>query len=111
MKPKPDQHRAGGNNPANRKTKTMNKVKTYNPTEKWVTPPENQGQIVTVSYSLDSDAEVILESIYDASDRSQEYRAYRYPADDDGEWTPWNGTPALGKCLGACEIEQLEAAP
>jgi len=80
-------------------------MKTYSPTDKWITPPENQGQIVTVSYNLDSDAAVILESIYDASDRSQEYRAYAYPENDDGEWSPWNGTPALGKCLGQCEIE------
>jgi hypothetical protein len=80
-------------------------MKSYSPTDKWITPPENQGQIVSVSYNLDSDAGVILESIYDASDRSQEYRAYSYPDDDDGEWSPWNGTPELGECLGQCTIE------
>lgn len=85
-------------------TNTKPAVKTYNPTEKWTTPPENQGQIVTVSYSLDADAEVILESIYDASDRSQEYRAYAYPDDDDGTWEPWNGAPSLGEEFGRCEI-------
>jgi hypothetical protein len=93
------------------KTKTKNrikKMKTYNPTEKWTTPPENQGQIVTVSYSLDYGAEVILESIYDASDRSQEYRAYAYPDDDDGSWEPWNGVPRLGRELGRCEISQAK---
>ena len=79
-------------------------MKTYTPTERWTTPPENQGQIVTVSYSLDAGAEVILESIYDASDRSQEYRAYAYPCDDDGAWEPWNGAPPLGRYLGLCEI-------
>lgn len=81
-------------------------MKTYNPTEKWITPPENQGQIVTVSYSLDADAEVILESIFDASDRSQEYRAYAYPDGDDGSWEPWNGIPSLGKYLGPCEMSE-----
>lgn len=79
-------------------------MNAYTPTEKWVTPPENQGQIVTVSYSLDSEAEVILERIHDASDGTTEFRAYRYPARDDGSWEPWNGTPKLGRSLGKCEV-------
>lgn len=85
---------------------TQTSMKTYTPTTRWDTPPENQGQILTCSYALDSDAEVILEKIYDASDRTTEYRAYKYPVDDDGEWDPWNGTPELGRALGTCEIEE-----
>lgn len=61
-------------------------------------------EIVTVSYSLDCGAKVIIESVYDASDRSQEYYAYRYPKNDDGSWEPWNGAPRLGKSLGRCQI-------
>ena len=78
-------------------------MKTYIPTTRFVTPPVNQGQMVTVSYALDIDSEVIIESIYDASDRSQEYIAYEYPEDDD-TWEPWNGVPSLGMRLGPCTI-------
>lgn len=79
-------------------------MKTYTPTTIFTTPPENQGQIVTVSYALAADDEAIIESIYDASDRTQGYRAYAYADDDDGDWAPWNGAPALGECLGQCLI-------
>ncbi len=83
-------------------------MKSYSPTEKFITPPENQGQIVTCSYSLDADAEVIIENIYDASDRTQIYRAYAYPRNDDGTWEPWNGVPELGRSFGECQIRDTE---
>lgn len=82
----------------------MKTIPTYHPTENWVIPPENQGQIVTVSYSLDADAGVILERTYDASDQSEGVVAYHYPRNDDGAWDPWNGTPRLGRCIGKCRI-------
>jgi hypothetical protein len=66
----------------------------------WHTPPENQGQIVTVSYA--SAGDVALEKIYDASDRSCEIYVYRHAV--RGEWDPWNGTPKMGKKLGVAEI-------
>lgn len=85
-------------------------MKTYSPTTGFTTPPENRGQIMTISYALDSDAEVILERIHDASDRSTEYRAYAYPRNDDGSWEPWNCAPKLGRRLGTCAIETEEVS-
>ena len=78
---------------------------TYYPTTKFVTPPENQGQIVIVSYALDADAEVIIKRTHDASNNSIRFDAYSYPDDDSGEWTPWNESPELGTHLGQCKIE------
>lgn len=85
----------------------MSKVKlqTYNPTTEFITPPENQGQFVTLSYALDCDAEVILVSSYDAGDHSKVYYAYMYPDNDDGSWEPQNCVPELGEYLGECQIE------
>ena len=79
-------------------------MRTYTPTDKWITPPENQGQMVLFSYNLDSDAEVILVSIRNLSERTQEYHAYEHPVNDSGDWTPWCRAPRLGQSLGACDI-------
>lgn len=67
--------------------------------------PENQGQIVTVSYAW-ADG-VIIERVYDASDRTESMTAYE-DGDQDGEWDPWNRTPKLGKALGSVEIIEDE---
>jgi hypothetical protein len=45
---------------------------------RWITPPRNQGQIVTVSYACTPEG--VWERTYDASDRSQAVRFAR--------WTP-----------------------
>ncbi len=78
-------------------------MKTYIATSAFLTPPENQGQIVTVSYALDAEAEVILEKIYDASDKSLEYQAYAYPEDDD------DVAALLEKALAALAVVKMAA--
>lgn len=75
-------------------------MSTYTPTTKFVTPPENQGQIVTHSYAYAAEG-VIIERVHDASDRTTRYYAYK---DDGSEWDPWNGVPALGESLGECQV-------
>ena len=57
----------------------------------WITPPENQGQIVEVSYSRDCPDGIGYERTLDRSDGSESIRPVRSP--DDCEWEPWNGTP------------------
>lgn len=59
----------------------------------FVTPPENQGQIVLVSYGCDAD--YIYERVVDQSDRTTTVRVYEHDEDDE-EWEPHNGAPSLG---------------
>lgn len=80
-------------------------MQTYIPTTAFITPPENQGQIVTRSYALDQDELVIIEKIHDGSDGNVTYHAYAYPDSDYGEWDPWNGSPETGDYLGECRID------
>ena len=56
----------------------------------WITPPENQGQIVIVSYA-GADGTVYRQT-FDQSDRTAEYHASRALVDDEGDY--WNGAPA-----------------
>ena len=84
--------------------KPENAMKTFCLTTDFITPPENQGQIVTVSYALAADEEAIIERTHYASDRTTRYDAYSYPENDDGDWAPWNGAPELGDHLGECSI-------
>lgn len=87
----------------------LEEIPVYRLTEKFTTPPENQGQIVTYSYGLAADDNAIIMSVYDGSDRSQKYYAYKYPDDDDGSWEPWNGAPELGEEIGECTIDEENA--
>lgn len=66
----------------------------------FITPPENQGQIVTVDYACTED--YILERTSDASDKSETIVAYRWPA--NGGFDPWNGAPKLGRRAGIAII-------
>lgn len=52
-------------------------------------PPENQGQIVEVSYALAGD--YTIRCMYDQSDRTKLYALTRTNDDDDGDY--WNGAP------------------
>ena len=78
-------------------------MNTYS-VEKFTTPPQNQGQIVTVSYALADDTEIIIVRTHDAADNTTEYVAYEYPSDDDGDWQPWNYAPELGEEIGPCKV-------
>lgn len=53
------------------------------------TPPENQGQIVIVSYTMiDS---TVIRKIYDRRDRSTVYAISEALESDEGDY--WNGAP------------------
>lgn len=69
---------------------------------RFVTPPENQGQIVLVSYGCDGD--YIYEHVYDQSDRSTTVRVYEHPENDE-EWGPQNGAPNLGEQVYSFELD------
>jgi hypothetical protein len=63
---------------------------------KFHTPPENQGQIVTVSYGWLCGG--IVRHTFDASDRSETFRFLQDPYGIlDGDlldgWEPWNTAP------------------
>ena len=58
----------------------------------YITPPANQGQIVTVSYCAIEDG--IIERTYDASDRSESYR-YAYWGAVQGDYEPQNSAPRV----------------
>lgn len=64
----------------------------------FITPPENGGQIVEVSYSCTED--YVLERKFDRSDRSETIRAYKFR----GEVSPQNQAPKLGKFVGVAKI-------
>ena len=81
-------------------------MRTYTPTTEFITPPENQGQIVTRSYAYAAEDGVIIEHEYDASDRTTRYYAYEDGDKDGSEWDPWNGVPALGASLGECRVSE-----
>lgn len=83
------------------------KIITIDPDEiqdDFLTPPENQGQIVEVSYACTED--YILECTTDRSDNSTKIVAYQYPADgsEDGGIEPWNGVPNLGRRAGLVRL-------
>jgi len=81
------------------------RLRTYHPTSAWHVPPEHQGQIIEVSYSLDAEAEVILERTIDRSDRSEVIVAYAYPKRRAGSWEPWTRPPRLGRRLHRCQVQ------
>lgn len=60
----------------------------------WITPPENQGQIVTESYA--SDDEACYSRVHDGSDGSTSYYVARFggkSAVPESWFEPWNGVP------------------
>jgi hypothetical protein len=72
----------------------------------FTTPPENQGQIIEVSYALAvnfDDPAVIVARKHDRSDNTTTYTAYAARPEDE-EWDPQNGAPRLGQCFGECRI-------
>jgi hypothetical protein len=69
----------------------------------FITPPRNQGQIVTRSYAIGDDGETIVEECHDGSDGSRTLTAYAAP---DAPFEPWNEVPKLGRRLGPCRIVQ-----
>lgn len=74
----------------------------------FTTPPQNQGQIVDVSYGIGclqiGDPWCIVVRTFDSSDRSESFEAYDFHADGAGSWDPWNGAPELGDSLGPSEV-------
>lgn len=69
----------------------------------FITPPENQDQIVTRSYAYDAESGVIVQFTHDARDGTVRFDAYADP-DDGSDFAPWSGTPSLGEYLGECEV-------
>lgn len=53
------------------------------------TPPENQGQIVDVSYALIG--EIVIRKTHDRSNGETEYAESAVLASDEGDY--WNGAP------------------
>lgn len=68
----------------------------------FTTPPENGGQIVTVSYA--GTEEYILRSTSDASEPGPDKIEAFLPAAGETEFEPWNGAPKLGRRIGTVEI-------
>jgi hypothetical protein len=67
----------------------------------FVTPPENQGQIVLVSYACDGD--YIYARAHDQSDRSTAVSVYEHP-ETDSDWQPQNGAPRTGELVGRVDL-------
>lgn len=68
---------------------------------KWITPPQNQGQIVVTSYAEANG--MILERTYDRSTGRITDVAYRHPV--RGEFEPWQSVPKLGRRVGIIKQE------
>lgn len=68
---------------------------------RFVTPPENGGQIVEVSYACDADN--IYERIHDRSDRTTVINVYEHP-NAECDFDPQNGTPRTGEHLARIEM-------
>jgi hypothetical protein len=66
------------------------------PNVAFTVPPQNQGQIVQVSYGCTPD--YIFKRSLDKSDRTVIVRAYHHP-DGDEEFEPWNDIPCVGKFI------------
>ena len=79
-------------------------MKTYEPSKPFITPPENGGQMVTESWSIDFGSEVYICRVHDGSDGSIKYEAFAYGEDDDA-FEPWNGVPDHGPSLGQCRVD------
>lgn len=95
----------------------MNAMKRKNPAMKtikinrseighWITPPENGGQIVEISYARAGD--VAIRRVYDRSDRRETLTAFRFS--DRSEFEPQNCEPKLGRRVGQVEIVEDESA-
>lgn len=53
-------------------------------------PPRNQGQIVEVAYAAVDG--MVIQRVYDASDRSIDFYISKMLKDDEGDY--WNGEPS-----------------
>lgn len=72
----------------------------------WHIAPEDQGQIVVVSYAADPEHSRYLRHTFDASDRSEQYdEATGSDYEDLDEFEPWNGAADL-RDLTWMEIDQ-----
>ena len=61
---------------------------------KFTTAPEDQGQIITVSYAADWENEQIIKHVFDGSDRSEYYETAD-ACEMDGDFEPHNGADNL----------------
>lgn len=68
------------------------------------TPPENQGQIVEVSYGCRNG--LVYKRVFDRSDRSESIYVSRMLADDEGDW---NDPPANKRWRRITEAEYESA--
>ena len=66
----------------------------------FITPPENQGQMVEVSYA--STETYILQKTVDRSRRTEKMMAYEWP--EGAEYSPQNKSPELGPLVGLAHI-------
>ena len=66
----------------------------------FVTPPENQGQMIEISYSCTED--YVLRRVIDRSDAAQLIGAYKHV--DDGDFAPHFAAPDLGNFVGLVDI-------
>jgi hypothetical protein len=58
----------------------------------FITPPENQGQIVDSSFAIDAEREEIVNRTFDGSDGSESY-AVTPITNLVGKFEPWNHRP------------------
>lgn len=61
---------------------------------RFVTAPEDQGQIIEVSYALDGEAQMVVRRSVDRSTGRTYYAVARFQ-DLHGDWEPWNEAPSL----------------
>ena len=66
----------------------------------FITPPENQGQMVEVSYAGTGD--YILERTHDRSTQTEKTLAYKWSG--NSVFSPQNRAPKLGRLIGEAQI-------
>lgn len=64
-------------------------------------PPANHGQIVTVSYGIDWEENVVYCHWYDASDKEEHWYYRDWMESIDGEADFWNGAPTPVRVCGS----------
>ncbi len=79
----------------------MKALDIYSPSY-FTTSPECQGQMMLVSYAIDSEQGVIIARSENQSTRATSYTAYSCP--ESVVWDPWNSAPELGAEIGPCVI-------
>lgn len=76
--------------------------------DRFVTPPQNRGQICEVSFGCT--AEFIFERVHDRSCHSVDVTAFRHPAREVC-FDPWNGEPEVGRRVGRIYSGSLSSEP